>query len=120
MEKTLNPFTLERRELFLDGFPSVHFVVDMARCRDAYYCCCLFNSMETIPISNCSLVYQHSNDMNSFRSTFLKKKIYNHKYNSYKNNSGVCNRVRDAVIEVTLPLPTPPLLPSPRKCDSLV
>ena len=30
---------LLRKEVLLDGFPSVRFVVDMERCRDAYFLC---------------------------------------------------------------------------------
>ena len=35
---------------------------------------CLLTSMELILIPNCSLLYLHSNDMNSSKSLFLKKK----------------------------------------------
>ena len=46
-------------------------------------------SMELNRIPNCSLLYLHSNDMNSLKSLFLKKSF------SYKYNCLVCNRFED-------------------------
>ena len=43
---------------------------------------CLLTSMELILIPNCSLLYLHSNNMNSLKSIFMKKKSYS---NSFSN-----------------------------------
>ena len=36
---------------------------------------CLLNSMELIPIPNCSLLYMHSNDMNSLKRFVFTKTV---------------------------------------------
>ena len=36
---------------------------------------CLLTSMELILIPNCSLLYLHSNDMNSFEKFILEKRL---------------------------------------------
>ena len=71
--KTLWIPLLLRKELLLDGFPSVSFVVDMHNVEMCSFC--LLASMEQILIPNCSLLYLHSSDMISFKSVFLKKVI---------------------------------------------
>ena len=51
LEHTLNPFTLER-ELLLDDFFAISFVVDIKRCKDASF----LASMVLILIPACSLM----------------------------------------------------------------
>ena len=54
-------------------FYAVCFVVDMA---DVEVCSfCLLASIEQILVPNCSLLYLHSNDMNSLKKLFLKRKV---------------------------------------------
>ena len=50
---------------------TVSFVVNMEQCSDSN--CLLLTSMNWIPTPNCSLLYLHSNDMNSLKSVFLGK-----------------------------------------------
>ena len=63
--------SLVRKESLLDGFPSVSFVVDMARCRDAQLLLAYFNRADSY--SKLRLIYLDSDDMNSFKSIFLEK-----------------------------------------------
>ena len=61
-----------RKESLLDNLFAASFVVDMSDIEMHSFC--LLTSMEPIHIANCSLLYLHSNDMNSLKSLFLKKK----------------------------------------------
>ena len=61
---TLDPFTLEKG--VTPGWISyvVSFVVEI-RATNRCIAFVVINSMELIPLPNCSLMYLHSNDMNS-------------------------------------------------------
>ena len=60
-------------ESLLDGFPSASFVVDVALVEMRSFC--LLASMELNLIPDYSLLYLHSNDINSFQSVFLREKV---------------------------------------------
>ena len=65
---------LLRKEVVLDEFPSVSWFYRHDTLQRCIFVC-LLASMEMILMPNCSLLYLHSNDMNSFKNEFLKKVI---------------------------------------------
>ena len=62
---------LEKR-VILDRFLCCSLVVDISVLKMHSFC--LLTSMELTLIPDCSLLYLHSNDMNSLKSVFKKKK----------------------------------------------
>ena len=56
---------------------------------------CLLASMQLILIPNCSLLYLHSNGVNSLKNVFLKKK-YIYIYISYKYNCYIKPQIMSA------------------------
>ena len=82
--KTLRILLLLRKKSHQDGF-----LCSNPCCRHRAVKICRFyllTSMELIPIPNCSILYFHSNNINSLESLFFKKneKGYSYKYNCYK------------------------------------
>ena len=65
----------------------VGLVDDVESHRDAQLLSACLNGTDSS--TNSSLLYLHSNNMNTFKSLFLKKS-YSYKYNCYKTNKVWC------------------------------
>ena len=85
-----NTESCHSRGVTTGSISSFKFVVDVEMCSFRP-----LTLMELILIPDNSLLYLHSNDMNSVKSLFLKRKSYSYKYNCYKNPhlKSDCNRL---------------------------